>query len=39
MAAMLVFADADGLIFFFCSVEPGVGLVDPYGSLPIWDML
>lgn len=39
IAAMLVSADADGLIFGWCCLDPGVELVDPHGSLPIWDTL
>ena len=28
-----------GLMFGWSSVEPGVGLDDPYGSLPTWIIL
>lgn len=39
IAAMLFFADVDGLIFGWCCLDSGVGLVDPHGSLPIWGIL
>lgn len=28
-----------GLMFGWCCVEPGVGLHDPCGSVPAWDVL